>query len=62
MSTNNTTKKESNSEVKKENQDLPNIPGSTEKINKEIPVKTQIKDSSELQDEGKTDNTEQNSK
>lgn len=54
-------KKEKEATVKKENQDLPNISSSTEKLHNEKNVKKQIKESSKINDEGKTDNTEQNS-
>ncbi len=49
---------DSKSDIKKENQDLPNIPASSQKINKKQPVANQIKQGSKLQKEGKTDNTE----
>lgn len=58
MSTNSPDKKKSDSDVKKQNEDLPNIPGSTDEIKKEEPVKKQIKESSKLQKDGKTENTD----
>lgn len=48
-------------EVKKQNTDFPNIPASSEKIKNEDEVKKEIKETSKLHDEGKTDNTEKNS-
>lgn len=48
-------------ETKKENQDLPNIPAASEKINSEKTVKREIKESSELNKNGKTDNTKNES-
>lgn len=45
----------------KENQDLPNIPAATDKIENEHHVKKEIKKTSKLHDDGKTDNTEINS-
>ncbi|MBU4537922.1 MAG: hypothetical protein L6264_09845 [Weeksellaceae bacterium] len=49
------------SDTKKENQDLANIPAASEKINSEKTVKKQIRESSRLHKDGKTDNTEKNS-
>ena len=49
--------KEQPTQTKKENQDLPNIPASSEKVNSEKTVKRQIKESSKLNKDGKTDNT-----
>lgn len=54
-------KKTSNSEVKKENQDLPNLPAATEKVKDGDNLEKEIKKSSKLNPDGKTDNTEQNS-
>ena len=54
-------KNSNNSEIKKQNEDLPNIPASSEKIDSEKKVKKQITETSKLQDEGKTDNTEKRS-
>jgi hypothetical protein len=48
------------SQIIKENQDLPNIQPSTEKIENENQVKEVIKKTSKLNSDGKTDNTEQN--
>lgn len=48
-------------QTKKENQDLPNIPASSDKVNSEKTVKRQIKESSELNKNGKTDNTKNES-
>ncbi|MCQ4034506.1 hypothetical protein [Kaistella montana] len=53
--------KAKSAETKKENQDLPNIPASSEKINSEKTVKKQIQESSKLNKDGKTDNTKKNS-
>ena len=53
--------KAKSAETKKENQDLPNIPASSEKINSEKAVKKQIQESSKLNKDGKTDNTKKNS-
>lgn len=50
----------STAEVKKQNQDFPNIPASSEKIKNDKEMKKEIKETSKLHDEGKTDNTEQN--
>lgn len=49
------------SDTKKENQDFANIPAASEKINSEKTVKKQIRESSRLHKDGKTDNTEKNS-
>lgn len=53
--------KAKSAETKKENQDLPNIPASSEKINSEKAVKKQIQESSKLNKDCKTDNTKKNS-
>jgi hypothetical protein len=53
---------EKDSEALKQNQDLPNIPASSEKIKSEHEAKKEIKESSKLHKDGKTDNTEANSK
>ena len=53
--------KAKSAETKKENQDLPNIPAASEKINSEKTVKREIKESSELNKIGKTDNTKNES-
>lgn len=62
MSTNSKNTKENDSDIKKQNQDLPNIPSSSDKINNEEPAKKQIKDTSKLHKDGKTENTEENRK
>ena len=49
-------------EIKKQNQDLPNIPASSEKVNSEKTVDRQIKESSKLNKDGKTDNTKNESR
>lgn len=54
--------KEQPTQTKKENQDLPNIPASSEKVNSEKTVKRQIKESSKLNKDGKTDNTKNESR
>ena len=53
-------KKKNDMEIKKENEDFQNIPESSS--HKEPPVinKKDIKKASELNEEGKTDNTEKN--
>lgn len=61
MSTNKKVKKTKEAIIKKENQDLPNIPASSEKINSEETAKKEIKESSKINKEGETDNTEKNS-
>ena len=47
-------------EVRKQNQDIPNIPASSEKINSEDKTKKEIRESSELHESGKTENEEEN--
>ena len=47
--------------TKKQNQDFPNIPASTEKQESGEEMKEQVKETSKLNEEGKTDNTENNS-
>ncbi len=54
-------KKTKAAEVKKQNQDFPNVPAASEKIKSEKTLKKQIKETSKLQPDGKTDNTDQNS-
>lgn len=54
-------KKNKEAEVKKQNQDFPNIPAASEEVKNEHAVKKQIKKTSDLQPDGKTDNTDQNS-
>ena len=45
-------------EIKKENQDFPNIPASSEKIHSEKTAKKEITETSKLHEDGKTDNTD----
>lgn len=47
-------------EIKKQNQDFPNIPAASDKINSEKTVRKEVRETSELHNEGKTDNTEKN--
>jgi hypothetical protein len=54
--------KTKDAEIKKQNQDLPNIPASSEKVNSEKTVDRQIKESSKLNKDGKTDNTKNESR
>lgn len=54
--------KEQPAQTKKENQDLPNIPASSEKVNSEKTVDRQIKESFKLNKDGKTDNTKNESR
>lgn len=54
--------KEQPAQTKKENQDLPNIPASSENVNSEKTVDRQIKESSKLNKDGKTDNTKDESR
>lgn len=56
-----TTPNENDAQTVRENQDLPNIPASTEKIEKEDNTKGEIEHTSKLHNDGKTDNTEINS-
>lgn len=53
--------KESKAEIQKQNEDLPNIPSSSEKIKSGDKTKEQVKHTSKLQKDGKTDNTEKKS-
>ena len=46
-------------EIKKQNQDLPNIPASSEKIKSGETAEKEIRETSRLHKNGKTDNTEQ---
>ena len=46
-------------EIKKQNQDLPNIPASSEKITSGETAEREIKHTSKLHKDGKTDNTDQ---
>lgn len=61
MSNENTNKATEDAKIQKQNEDLPNIPASSEKINTEKTVKKEIHHTSKLQQEGNTDNTEKNS-
>lgn len=60
MAHDNDRKKTEKSDVKKQNQDFPNIPASTEKINSGDTAHKEIKKTSKLHNEGKTDNTKKN--
>ncbi len=51
-------KKKEKAEIKKENQDFPNIPASSEKIKTEKTVKNEVRETSKLHEDGKTDNTD----
>ena len=48
-------------EVKKQNQDFPNVPAASEKIHSEERLKKEIKKTSDLHPDGKTDNTDHQS-
>lgn len=61
MNNKKTIKKSKDSEVKKQNEDFPNIPVSSEKIDSGKTMKKQIKETSKLHSDGKTDNTEKKS-
>ncbi|WP_313500937.1 hypothetical protein [Kaistella carnis] len=54
-------KKPKEAEIKKENQDFPNIPAASDKVKHEETLKKEIKKTSELHPDGKTDNTDHNS-
>lgn len=54
-------KKNTEAEVKKQNQDFPNVPAASEKIHSEKTLKKEIKETSDLHPDGKTDNNEQKS-
>ncbi|MEC5158099.1 hypothetical protein [Chryseobacterium sp. MP_3.2] len=58
---NDQTKKTEDAQIQKENEDLPNIPAATDKIEEVEKVKEEINHTSDLQKDGKTDNTERNS-
>lgn len=45
-------------QITKQNQDFPNIPASSEKIKEENVTKKEIRETTKLHNEGKTDNTE----
>lgn len=53
--------KPKDAEIKKQNQDFPNIPAASEKIHSEGKVKKEIQKTSDLQPDGKTDNTKNKS-
>lgn len=53
--------KTKDAEVKKQNQDFPNVPAASEKIHSEETLKKEIKKTSDLQPNGKTDNDNQKS-
>lgn len=55
------TKKTEEAEVIKQNQDFPNVPAASEKVKSEKTMKKEVKESSKLNPEGKTDNTDHNS-
>ncbi|KIA90728.1 hypothetical protein [Kaistella jeonii] len=61
MSNEKDIKKSKDAEVKKQNEDFPNIPVSSEKVDSGKTMKKQIKETSKLHEDGKTDNTEKNS-
>ncbi|MCZ2083026.1 MULTISPECIES: hypothetical protein [unclassified Kaistella] len=54
-------KKSKDENVKKENQDFPNLPAASDKIKNENVLKKQIKKTSELNPDGKTDNIDEKS-
>ena len=49
------------SEIRKENQDFQNMPSSSQKNETGETMKKQVEKTSEINEEGKTDNTEKNS-
>ena len=53
--------KTKDAEVKKQNQDFPNVPAASEKIHSEETLKKEIKKTSDLHTDGKTDNTDHQS-
>ncbi len=53
-------RKTEKAEVKKQNQDFPNIPASSERVNSGKEIKKEVKQTSRLHNDGKTDNTEKN--
>ena len=53
--------KKKDAEVKKQNQDFPNVPAASEKIHSEETLKKEIKKTSDLHPDGKTDNTDHQS-
>ncbi len=54
------TDKKNEMQIKKENEDFSNLPKSSSHKSSELLTKKDIKKASELNGEGKTDNTEQN--
>ena len=53
--------KNEDASIQKQNEDFPNIPVSSEKIDSEKTFKKEVHHTSELHKDGKTDNTEKNS-
>ncbi len=53
---NNNKEKTKKADIQKQNEDFPNIPASTEKVNKDEKIKKEVKESSKLHHSGKTDN------
>ena len=53
--------KTKDAEVIKQNQDFPNVPAASEKIRSEETLKKEIKKTSDLHPDGKTDNTDHKS-
>ena len=53
--------KTKDAKVKKQNQDFPNVPAASEKIHSEETLKKEIKKTSDLHPNGKTDNTDHQS-
>lgn len=60
MDKNATNHKTEKAKVQKQNEDLPNLPASSEKIKSGDTIKKQVKKTSELHQDGKTDNTDKN--
>lgn len=54
-------KKTEEAQIKKQNQDFPNVPAATDEVHSAETMKKEIKKTSRLNPEGKTDNTDQNS-
>lgn len=54
-------KKSKVAEVKKQNQDFPNVPAASEEVKNQNTLKKEIKKTSKLNPDGKTDNTDQKS-
>ncbi len=48
-------------EIKKQNQDYPNLPASSEKIEGEKTLKKEVRETSKLQPDGKTHNNDKTS-